>query len=147
MTCHYFLGFEPRIITAGKHKLRVNPFEPQTPEDIAWMQNYIADIHNAFKHLVKERRKSLDLNHKTIFEADVFCGQTAAKLGLIDGVHSDLSKLVKDRYGDDVVLRKMEPKRRFPFWPNNIGAELRVDAGDIVHGISEASMESKYKAY
>ena len=111
------------------------------------MKNCLSEIHENFKALVKERRKSLDLNHKTIFDADVFLGRVAAKIGLIDGVHSDLSKLIKDRYGDEVVLKKMQAKRRFPFLPNSAGAELRVDAADIMHGISEAGMESKFKTY
>ena len=111
------------------------------------MKNFLSEIHDNFKALVKERRKSLDLNHKTVFEADVFTGQAAAKLGLIDGVHSDLSKLIKDRYGDEVVLKKMHAKRRFPFLPNSGGAELRVDAAEIMRGISEAGVESKFKIY
>jgi len=141
------LGFESRIIKAGKNKFRSNPFEPQNPDDVVWTKNFLSEIHDNFKALVKERRKSLDLNHKTIFEADVFTGRVAAKIGLIDGVHSDLSKLIKDRYGDEVVLKKMQAKRRFPFFSNSAGAELRVDAADIIHGISEAGMESKFKTY
>ena len=141
------LGLDPRIFQAGKHKFRLNPFQSQNPDDVVWVNNFLAELHENFKNLVKERRKSLDLNHKSVFEAEVFSGQSAAKIGLIDGVHSDLNKLIKDRYGEDVVLKKIREKRRFPFWFNDIGAELKVDAGDIIQSISAAGAESKYKAF
>ena len=140
------LGFDSRVFQAGKHKYRLNPFLPQNPDDAVWLNNFLGEIHENFKNLVKERRKSLDLKHKTVFEGDVFSGQRATEIGLIDGVHSDLNKFVKDRYGDDVVMKKIEEKRKFPFWFNNFGTELKVDAGEIIQSISAAGAESKYKA-
>ena len=132
---------------AGKHKLRINPFEPQTPEDAAWMKDFLLEAHENFKNLVKERRKSLDLNHKTVFEADVFSGANAAKIGLIDGLHSDLNKLIKDRFGEDVAIKKMEAKSTFPFGLGRFGAELNVDTENLVNGFSQASIASRFKIF
>lgn len=140
-------GLEPRLIKAGKHKMRINPFQPENPEDIAWVTDFMSEVHNNFKKLVRERRKSLDLNHKTVFEADIFSGQNAMKIGLIDGLHSDMNKLLKDRYGESVVIRRMEPKSKFPFGLDKFGAEVKLDTDNLLHSVSEASMVPRYKFF
>lgn len=63
---------------AGKFKLRNNPLQPQKPEDVAWRQELLDQIHANFIDLVKDRRgKQLEaanapLDH--VFSGEVFVG-------------------------------------------------------------------------
>lgn len=141
-----FLGLEPRIVNAGKHKLRVNIFEEVKPEDRAWMSDYLKEVHENFINLVKERRANLQADHKTVFEADVFTGTNAAKIGLIDGTMSDINAFIKKRYGDEVVIKRMETKR-WPFGLDSIGAKVEVNAEEIINSLADAKLNSRFKTY
>eukprot|EP00794_Sanderia_malayensis_P007694 gene7694-8531_t len=143
------LGMEPRTIQAGEHKFRLDPFKPLKPEDTDWVKRLLGEVHQSFISLVKERRPTLDVKHKTVFEADIFTGRQAAKIGLIDGVSSDLNALVKKRFGDETVIKRIEPKSRFPFGNfGGFGTQLGLPPTDeIIEDIADLGVQSRYKMY
>ncbi|WP_246018611.1 S49 family peptidase [Saccharothrix australiensis] len=49
-------GIERRVYTAGEHKVRLDPFRPEKPEDVEWLKGLHADLHAQFVAWVKERR-------------------------------------------------------------------------------------------
>lgn len=80
-------GIERRVYTAGENKDRLDPFLPQNKEDIAKIQSVIAEVHQNFIQVVMEGRKGkLHGDTKELFSGDFWSGQTALKLGLVDGL-------------------------------------------------------------
>src|SRR6185437_7814045 len=49
-------GIERRLYTAGAHKARLDPFSPEKPEDVAFVQDLLDALHERFKAWVRQRR-------------------------------------------------------------------------------------------
>lgn len=81
------LGVERRVYIAGTDKDRLDPFLPQTPEDLAKIKSVIEEVHQNFEQTVLEGRKGrLKADPATLFTGDFWSGQTAVKLGLADNL-------------------------------------------------------------
>lgn len=81
------LGIERRVYTAGTNKDRLDPFLPQTPEDIHKIQQVEAEVHQNFVQAVLDGRKGkLKADATTLFNGDFWSGVSAYKLGLVDGL-------------------------------------------------------------
>lgn len=102
-------GVERRVVAMGKQKSLADPFLPQKPEDIERLKALQAPIHEAFIAHVKARRGSR-LAEADLFNADIWVGQRAVDLGLVDGVAHLVPKL-KALYGDKVKLVPLGQKR------------------------------------
>ena len=103
-------GVERRVVTAGKSKSLADPFLPEKPEDVERLKALQAPIHQAFIDHVKARRGArLDLT-ADLFNADVWVGQQAVALGLVDGIAHTVPRL-KQLYGDKVRLVPLGRKR------------------------------------
>jgi len=103
-------GVERRVVTAGRSKSLADPFLPQKDEDVARLKALQAPIHQAFiDHVTARRGARLDLS-ADLFNADVWVGQQAVGVGLVDGVAHLVPKL-KVLYGDKVRLVPYGKKR------------------------------------
>ena len=102
-------GVERRIVTAGTSKSFADPFLPQKPEDVERIKALQTPIHEAFIAHVKARRGDR-LAKQDLFNADIWVGQRAVDLGLVDGV-SHLVPKMKQLYGDKVRLMPLGQKR------------------------------------
>lgn len=81
------VGVERRVYTSGANKDRLDPFLPQTPEDIAKIKTVIGEIHDNFNQVVIQGRQGkLHGDPAELFSGDFWSGQTALKLGLVDGL-------------------------------------------------------------
>jgi signal peptide peptidase SppA len=99
------LGIERRVYTAGRNKLRLDPFQPEKPEDVAWVKVLQAALHAEFIALVKARRGvKLKEDEPGLFEGDVWLGRRALEVGLVDGV-GHLREVLREQYGDTVRFR------------------------------------------
>ena len=49
-------GVERRLYTAGSNKARLDPFSPEKPEDVAFVQELLDALHERFKGWVRTRR-------------------------------------------------------------------------------------------
>jgi serine protease SohB len=104
-------GVERRVYTAGERKAILDPFRPENPEDVAHLRSIQGDIHESFKTLVRSRRgKRLKGVEKDLFSGAFWSGRRALELGLVDGI-GDLRTVTRDRFGDKVRLRVIEPRR------------------------------------
>ncbi|CAL9659871.1 hypothetical protein SUDANB95_06926 [Actinosynnema sp. ALI-1.44] len=102
-------GVERRVYTAGEHKVRLDPFKPEKPEDVEWLRGLHTDLHGQFVEWVKERRGAKLSADADLFSGEVWTGAKAAELGLVDGVGT-LRSVVAKRYPDaDVSVA--EPRR------------------------------------
>lgn len=81
------LGVERRVYIAGNDKDRLDPFLPQTPEDLQKIKSVIEEVHQNFEQTVLDGRKGrLKADPATLFTGDFWSGQTAVKLGLADNL-------------------------------------------------------------
>jgi signal peptide peptidase SppA len=104
------LGIERRVHTAGSRKGMFDPFRDERPEDIARLVSIQGDVHESFKDMVRARRgERLQGTDEELFEGDVWTGNQALSLGLIDGL-GDLRTVMRERFGERVKLRPIVPR-------------------------------------
>jgi len=106
------IGVERRLYTAGTHKARLDPFSPEDPGDVAFVQQLLDALHERFKDWVRTRRGSrLTGDEAKLFDGSFMLGEQAVAVGLIDGL-GDVDSLVKALGGEKAVARRFAPKRR-----------------------------------
>jgi protease-4 len=84
------LGVESRQITAGKNKALLDPFKPQQPEDVVYLEKLLENTHSHFIKAVKSGRGDRINETKTpdLFTGLFWSGDQAKDLGLVDGFGS-----------------------------------------------------------
>lgn len=92
-----------------------------------FQQNILDQIHSNFINVVKERRPTLDVKHKTVFTGDYFLGGDAVSIGLADGICSDMKALCRKRFGEDVKFERCGPPKGFLPGLKNFQSGVRVE--------------------
>ena len=106
------LGVERRLYTAGANKARLDPFSPEKPEDIAFVQDLLDALHERFKAWVRTRRGDrLKADEAMVFDGSFMLGERALALGLIDGF-ADIDELVRRLGGEKARAQVFRPRRR-----------------------------------
>ncbi|EDO32286.1 predicted protein [Nematostella vectensis] len=139
------LGLEYRPVVMGEHKVRMNPMEPLKPEDVEWVKKILAEVHNNFIDLVKERRTKLDTTSKTVFSGDIFLGKEAVRIGLVDAITTDLKSLCKKRFGEDVVFERCDlPQDFFTRMMNKrFGMEASINVDEALDSLAIRGQREK----
>ncbi len=136
------IGVKRRLYTAGEKKSLLDPFLPESPDDVARLKTIQAELHEAFKAHVRRRREGrLKDDESRLFNGDFWTGEKALELGLIDGV-GDLRGVMRERYGDKVRLRVVQAGRSWLQRRLGIGATPSWEegvAGDLAHGLFAAA--------
>jgi protease-4 len=87
------LGIERRLITAGEHKGMLDPFSPQSEQDVAYARQMIAQIHRQFVEVVKAGRGSRLKETPQTFSGLFWNGEGLAdKIGNLDFVAREVIK-------------------------------------------------------
>jgi len=134
------LGIEQRLYTAGRNKVRFDPFSPEKPEDVAFAQELMGTLHEHFKDWVRARRGArIKAPDDAVFDGGFMLGSRARELGLIDGLN-DVDGLVRQIAGPKVGTRRFATKKRglldrFP--------RAGVDA--LLDGIEERHWQSIFR--
>src|SRR6185295_15691782 len=80
-------GVERRLHTSGERKSMLDPFRPETPEDVERLHRLQAEIHEGFKGWVRERRAGkLKGDDAMLFSGEFWTGRRGLDLGLVDGL-------------------------------------------------------------
>lgn len=95
------VGVERRVYTAGENKVILDPFQPEKPEDVARLKELQADVHEAFKQMVRTRRGAKLKESDELFSGAFWSGNKALELGLLDGL-GELHGVLKEKHGDKV---------------------------------------------
>ncbi|MFZ7092128.1 S49 family peptidase [Primorskyibacter sp. 2E233] len=114
---HVFLqrqGIERRVHTAGKSKSMMDPFKPETEEDVARLDRLLGQLHENFIGHVKSVREGKLAENPDLFTGEIWIGRHAVDQGLADGVGHLVPKM-KERFGDKVNFRRFEQKK--PLFP------------------------------
>jgi signal peptide peptidase SppA len=121
-------GVQRRVHAAGEHKVRLDPFSPESPEDVEWLGGLHAELHEQFIDLVRSRRgDKLSGTDEQLFSGEVWTGAKALELGLVDGLGTLRGVLAK-RYGDAHILTA-EPRRSLLTRLGVGGAAARIGLG------------------
>ena len=129
-------GIERRIHTAGEEKSFLDPFKPENAEDIDRLINLQKEIHSAFVAQVKNSRGDR-LQNENIFTGEFWVGETAKKLGLVDGI-GHLIPTMKKIYGDKTNFYVQEKKKSFI---SRFGIKI---ANETIGGIENHANWSKF---
>lgn len=110
---HVFLtrqGIERRVHTAGQSKSMLDPFKPESAEDVARLEKLLETLHETFIAQIKARRGDKLADAPDLFTGEIWIGQSAVDVGLADGIGHLVPKM-KDRFGDKVKFRRYEARK------------------------------------
>jgi signal peptide peptidase SppA len=145
------LGIERRIHTQGERKGMLDPFKAEDPDDVARLSVIQAEIHRQFTSYVKSRRgERLSQSDAALFNGDIWTGERALELGLVDGL-GDVRTIARRKFGPDVRFHNIERpvgwlRRRFGrFLPPDVGeAGPGVWAGDLLAAAEERALWARF---
>lgn len=138
------LGVERRVHVAGENKSRLDPFRPETDEDIARLQVVLDDLHRQFIALVRDRRGARLKGGDDVFSGDFWTAADAQARGLIDG-KAHLGDFLQERFGKTVRIKRFSPDRVSVF-RRLFGGE-RVVSGPadlVIDRLAEGALWSRY---
>lgn len=137
------IGIERRVYTEGKNKAILDPFMPEQQENIEILKQAQSDIFEGFKSLVRKRREGkLTKAEDDVFTGAFWSGNTALKLGLIDGV-SDIRSKMKEKFGDKIEIINITQKKS---WLKNL-LSSKSSANQLeaaIHKLEEKIIFSKF---
>lgn len=120
------VGIDRRVYASGANKDRLDPFLPQTKEDVAKIHSVIDEVHNNFNQVVLQGRQGrLRGDLKELFSGDFWTGQTALKLGLVDGL-GNLSNVLQDEFHVSRYKDYSESKNLLKALTSQLGATLNL---------------------
>lgn len=138
------LGIERRVHTAGKNKSTLDPFLPEKPQDIERIKALELDVHQVFIDWVKQRRGGkLKGSDDELFTGEFWSGLKGVTLGLVDGV-GDLRATLRERYGEHVRLKVIEPRRPLLALPRlGLSAQAGI-ASDLIAAAEDRALWSRF---
>ncbi len=137
---HAFLerhGLERRVHTSGESKSQLDPFKPETPEDVARIKAIGGDIHTAFIDHVKAARGRRLADDPRLFTGEFWAGETARDLGLVDGI-GHLVPTMKAEFGDKLRFSVYGPRRSLL---QRFGASV---AGEALAAVEDRALWARF---
>ncbi|MCC6912192.1 MAG: S49 family peptidase [Rhodospirillaceae bacterium] len=146
------MGVERRVHAQGAHKSFLDPFKPENPEDVARLDAIQKDIHRQFTTFVRKRRgERLTAADEAVFNGDIWTGERALELGLVDGL-GDLRTIMRRKYGPDVRFLIVE--RPMSWLERRLGrvggsglesADARIGwASDLISAVEERAHWARF---
>ena len=133
------LGIERRVHTAGNNKSTLDPFLPEKASDVDRIKQFELDIHQVFiDHVKAGRAGKLKAADDILFTGEWWTGLRGVELGLVDAI-GDLHETLRSRYGKDIELKVIEPKRSW-FGLPRIGFSTAGLTGDIAATIEDRAV-------
>lgn len=137
------LGIDRRVHTAGNNKSTLDPFLPEKPSDIERIKQVELDIHAVFIDAVKARRGAkLKAADDVLFTGEWWTGMRGVELGLVDAI-GDLHQTLRDRFGSDIQLRMIAPKRGWFALPR-LGFSASGLASDLAATIEDRAIWARF---
>lgn len=88
-------GIVVNAISSGEFKLAGSSFKPMTDAERAMLQGQMDDIHDKFKAAVNSKR-SVEAQY---LQGQVFYGDEAAEIGMVDGIVEDMQEVLDNLMG------------------------------------------------
>lgn len=106
------LGIDRRVHTAGDRKATLDPFSPESAEDVAHLATLQREIHEAFIALVRKSRGDRLVGDADLFSGLFWSGRRGVDLGLADRIGTLNQDLVA-KFGDKVDIRPINQEKGF----------------------------------
>lgn len=137
------LGIERRVHTAGESKAILDPFKPEKPEDVERLLALQADVHAAFKDLVRSRRSGKLKGAETeLFSGAFWSGRQALEKGLIDGI-GHAHEVLRRKFGEKVQIRTISAPK--PWGLSRLGLASNADlSGSFIAALETRAMWSRF---
>jgi len=137
------IGVERRIFTAGKNKSTLDPFVEEKEEDVQRLKKLQLELHDHFIKVVEKSRgkKLKDPEKNNIFTGEFWSGETALKLGLIDGI-GNADQTLREKFGKNVIIKKFEKPKGFIAKKLSSSIENQID--NLANVLEERSMWQKF---
>ncbi|WP_423211036.1 S49 family peptidase [Paracoccus yeei] len=129
-------GIQRRVHTAGRSKSMLDPFRPETPEDVERLNRLLVPIHEAFKDHVRARRGTRLAADRDLFTGEIWTGREAVELGLADGI-AHLVPRMRALYGD--TIRFLPYGQRVPLL-----RRFGLSAGDVMDSLEERAAFARF---
>lgn len=137
------LGIERRVHTAGNNKSTLDPFLPEKASDIERIKQFELDIHQVFiDHVKKGRGSRLKAPDDQLFTGEWWTGLRGVDLGLVDAL-GDLHGTMRQRYGKEIELKVIEPKRPW-FGIPRIGFSTQGLATDLAATVDDRALWARF---
>lgn len=135
------LGVERRVYTAGTNKSSLDPFLPEDDDDIEKLKTIQTEVHAHFRKMVTDRRgDKLKADEDTLMNGDVWAGEKAVELGLVDGL-GDLYGTLKAKYGENVRVRFIETRKGF--LQQRLGLDMNAVLPDMFANLGRAPIATE----
>jgi len=135
------IGVERRVHTAGKNKSTLDPFLDEKKDDIERLKKIQLDLHKDFIDVVEKSRSSkLKKLQVELFSGEFWSGRKAKELGLIDEI-GNASQVLKDKFGEDVVIKKFEKSKS---WLSRKLSSSNDNIDQLTNMLEEKSVWQKY---
>jgi protease-4 len=122
------LGIERRLMTAGKNKGILDPFQPIDSTHREHVQQLLDEVHQQFISAVKEGRGDRLSDDQSIFSGLFWNGESAYRLGLIDGFGT-VSSIAKDVIGYEKVI----DFTTYETFADRFAKKLGAGIGSVLH--------------
>jgi len=97
------VGVERRLLTAGANKGFLDPYSPVNPQQQAYAQGMLEEIHQQFINAVRAGRGSRLHETPDMFSGLVWTGARSVQLGLADG-YGTVDSVARDVIHEDSVV-------------------------------------------
>ena len=137
------LGVERRVHTSGENKAILDPFQPEKPEDVERLLSLQADIHGAFKDLVRQRRAGkLKGDDQELFSGAFWAGRQALQRGLIDGI-GHMHAVLRGKFGEKLIIRPISAPQGWGL--RRLGLGTAADVSDsFIASLETRAMWSRF---
>ena len=137
------LGVERRVHTSGVNKAILDPFQPEKPEDVERLLSLQADIHGAFKDLVRQRRAGkLKGDEQELFSGAFWAGRQALERGLIDGI-GHMHAILRGKFGEKLIIRLISAPQGWGL--RRLGLGTAADVSDsFIASLETRAMWSRF---
>ncbi|MEY4765606.1 MAG: hypothetical protein RI907_2279 [Pseudomonadota bacterium] len=127
-------GVERRLMTAGSNKGMLDPFSPRKPEQDAYAQAMLDQIHAQFIKVVKDGRGKRLKEADDTFSGLFWNGEQAVKMGLADHLGS-LDQVARDVVKAEDVIDYTQKENLAERLAKRFGAAIGAGAVQTMRGM------------
>lgn len=127
------LGIKQRLLTAGKNKALLDPFQPENKTARQHLQAMLDEIHQQFIQAVESGRgKRLDTTVDGLFSGLVWTGQQAVKIGLVDAT-GNTSYVARKIIGEKNIVNYTLKDDLLQRFAGKLGASMATEFSTLIH--------------